>query len=121
MNSLKISTLCLFSTGSFFSRPSKAWSLLSCEGLNLPSSLRNDGDLVQVEQGLVDDLVDLELVARQLLHRLEHFLGDDVLVGFAIVGFAEQLQLMRLRVVDRASACWFFQRSSRRFSCALSA
>ena len=63
MNSVKISTLCFFRTESVFSSFSSALSLSSCSGSNFCSSLRKSAMVIEIVDRLVEDLLDLVLVA----------------------------------------------------------
>ena len=68
--------------------------------LELPGLVEELHDLVEVEDGLLHHLGNVELLALEPLDGVEHFLRDDVLVlGFVVV-LAPELELTLGRVAE---------------------
>ena len=83
------------------------WSLSSCFGSKLPGFVQELGDLVQVEEGLGHHLLDVVVGPVEVLDRIDHLLGDDVVVvgllavltpeiELALGGVAQNIGVLRL-------------------------
>ena len=101
-------------------QPDQLLQLVVVLRLELPGLVEEVHDLVEVEEGLVHHLVDVVLLAVELLDRVEHLLRDDVLVVGLV---ARRRPRARAGAASRSRGSrrsGVFQRSSRFFSASVS-
>ena len=64
--------------------------------------VKKAGELIQIKEGIIQNIIDLVFIARQILDFLQHLLRDQVLVGFFLSTFTPKFELLLLDVTDQS-------------------